>query len=461
MKVKNLKETIDFKKFAKFSKPGPRYTSYPTAVEFNQDYTYDSYIQDLQKDTNPLSLYVHLPFCRSACYFCGCNVIYTSKEENKTLYLEILKKELQILKNTLDCTKEVCQLHFGGGTPTFFHAKELEVLIQMLKETFPNFHNDAEIACEIDPRFFNKEQMQVLKNGGFNRLSFGIQDFNPKVQEAIHRIQPFSLVQDAISIARDFGISSINFDLIYGLPYQTLETFQETLSQCLKLNPDRFAVFNYAHVPWIKKTMRKIDETTLPIPEEKLNILKSTIQHLQENGYKMIGMDHFAKPDDELFKSIQKGQLRRNFQGYSTKGGTQTIGIGLTSIGEGMDYYAQNHKDLPSYKKAIDLGILPFSKGIKLSLDDRIRKSVIMQLMSNFKLDFSAIEKQFNINFKEYFSESLKELEIFAVENLITIHNNGIEVSPTGTLLIRNIVMAFDAYIKKFSPNQKIFSKTI
>ena len=331
----------------------------------------------------------------------------------------------------------------------------------MLKNTFPNFDKEAEIACEIDPRFFTKEQMEVLKNGGFNRLSFGIQDFNPKVQEAIHRIQPFELVESAISTAREYGITSINFDLIYGLPYQTLKSFQETLKQCLNLDPDRFAIFNYAHVPWIKKTMRKIDETTLPTPEEKLNILKTTIHTLQSCGYKMIGMDHFAKSNDELFKSIQKGQLRRNFQGYSTKGGTQTIGIGLTSIGEGVDYYAQNYKDLPSYQNAIDKGILPFFKGIKLSLDDKIRKAVIMQLMSNFQLNFKNIEEQFNISFEDYFGDSLKELEIFEQEDLITLSKEGIKVSQTGTLLIRNIAMAFDSYLKKINPTQNVFSKTI
>ena len=254
---------IDFKKFTAYSKPGPRYTSYPTAIEFGTNYTLESYLQDLRADSSPLSLYVHLPFCRSACYFCGCNVIYTSKEENKTLYLKYLAKELALLKDSLDTTKPVYQLHFGGGTPTFFNAQELEQLITMLKETFPNFSNDAEIACEIDPRFFSVEQMQALKNGGFNRLSFGIQDFDNTVQEAIHRIQPFSLVQDSIAIARNFGINSINFDLIYGLPYQSLETFKQTLALALQLNPDRFAIFNYAHVPWIKKTMRKIDEIIL------------------------------------------------------------------------------------------------------------------------------------------------------------------------------------------------------
>ncbi|CAM2773700.1 oxygen-independent coproporphyrinogen III oxidase [Helicobacter burdigaliensis] len=456
-----MQQQIDFKKFATYSKAGPRYTSYPTAIEFNTNYNYENYLLDLQKDTNPLSLYLHLPFCRSACYFCGCNVIYTSKAENKTHYIDYLKKELKILKAQINTNKNVYQLHFGGGTPTFFDSNELKIIIELLKETFPNFSKDAEIACEIDPRFFTKEQMEVLKDGGFNRLSFGIQDFNPQTQKAIHRFQDFSLVQNAIEIARNYGINSINFDLIYGLPYQTLQTFKETLQLCLKLNPNRFAIFNYAHVPWIKKTMRKIDETTLPHPEEKLKILEYNIEFLSQNGYKMIGMDHFAKPDDELFKSIAKNELRRNFQGYSTKGGTQTLGIGITSIGEGSDYYAQNHKDLTSYEESIDKGLLPFCKGIQLSLDDKIRKSVIMKLMSNFKLDFKQIEEEFKIDFKSYFKEALEELEPLAKAGLLEIFDKSLEVNQTGTLLIRNIAMPFDAYLKKFSNDKKVFSKTI
>ena len=452
---------IDFKKFATYSKPGPRYTSYPTAIEFSENYTLDFYLQDLRSDTNPLSLYVHLPFCRSACYFCGCNVIYTSKEENKILYLEYLKKELALLENAMDTQKPIYQLHFGGGTPTFFSASELEFLIALLKKTFPNFSDDAEIACEIDPRFFSLEQMRALKNGGFNRLSFGIQDFDENVQRAIHRIQPFSLVQDSINIARNFGVTSINFDLIYGLPFQTLDTFKNTLELALKLNPDRFAIFNYAHVPWIKKTMRKIDETTLPAPEEKLKILEFSIQFLQEKGYKMIGMDHFAKPDDELFKSISKGQLRRNFQGYSTKGGTQTVGIGLTSIGEGSDYYAQNFKTILEYQNALDNGILPFQKGVKLNADDKLRKTVIMQLMSNFQLNFHAIESQFKINFTSYFADALEALKPLENAGLIALNKDGIQVSQTGMLLIRNIAMPFDAYLKHINTSQKVFSKTI
>lgn len=456
-----MKKNIDFKQFALYSKPGPRYTSYPTAIEFSEEYNLVSYLRDLKEDTSPLSLYLHLPFCRSACYFCGCNVVYTSKEENKTKYIHYLKKELQLLKQSMDTNKEVNQLHFGGGTPTFFKANELSEVIFLLKNTFPNFSKNAEISCEVDPRFFEEAQMEVLKDGGFNRLSFGVQDFNPKVQEAIHRIQPFNLVEKAIKIARNHGIKSINFDLIYGLPCQNFETFMQTLNLCLKLNPDRFAIFNYAHVPWIKKTMRKIDETTLPKPEEKLKILESTIKTLTQNGYNMIGMDHFAKPNDELFKAIEKNELRRNFQGYSTKGGTQTIGIGLTSIGEGKSYYAQNFKDLASYENALDNGKLPFSKGIKLSFDDRLRKSVIMQLMSNFYLDFKKIESQFNINFKEYFKDSLEELKEYEKVGLVSLFEDCIKVSETGALLIRNIAMPFDAYLKKFSKEQKVFSKTI
>lgn len=451
---------IDFEKFAKFSKPGPRYTSYPTAVEFSKDFSYETYLELLAKDTRNLSLYTHLPFCRSACYFCGCNVIYTSKEDNKTTYIAYLKKELQLLKNSLACNREVKQFHFGGGTPTFFNAQQLEEIISSIKEVFSNFSADGEFSCEIDPRFFTQEQMQVLKKHHFNRLSFGVQDFDSKVQEAIHRIQSFELVKNAILLAREYGICSINFDLIYGLPYQNTESFRNTLEKVLSLNPDRLAIFNYAHVPWIKKTMRKIDESTLPSPKEKLRIFQGAIEFLESHGYKMIGMDHFAKENDELFLAIEKNELRRNFQGYSTKGGTQSIGIGLTSIGEGEDYYAQNYKELKDYQNAIDSGKLPLERGIVLSLDDKIRKSVIMQLMSNFKLDFRGVEKEFHINFNDYFAKELQEMQNFAKEDLLTLHKDGLQVSKTGMLLIRNIAQSFDAYMQKHTQN-KIFSKTI
>ncbi|SMC09028.1 oxygen-independent coproporphyrinogen III oxidase [Nitratiruptor tergarcus] len=454
---------IDFEKFVKYSRPGPRYTSYPTAVEFSEDFTYEEYIQSLenQDSQKPLSLYFHLPFCRSACYFCGCNVVFTSKEEKKDRYIEYLKKELQILQRHLDTSREVIQLHFGGGTPTFFSPEQLQIIIEEIKKVFPHWSKEAEVSCEIDPRFLSEDHMRTLAAGGFNRVSFGVQDFNEKVQQAVHRLQSFEVTKNAVDLARKYGMQSVNIDLIYGLPYQTLESFKETLAKTLELDPDRLAVFNYAHVPWLKKTMRKIDETTLPTPEVKLAILKYTIDFFTTHGYKMIGMDHFAKPEDELFQAIEKGELHRNFQGYTTKGGADLIGIGLTSIGEGEDYYAQNYKEMQLYEEAVDSGKLPYHRGVKLTFDDRVRKAVIMELMANFKLDIPRIEKEFNIDFQEYFADALQELKEFEEQDLVKVSDKAIEVSPTGTLLIRNIVMPFDAYMKKHGEGKKVFSKTV
>ena len=454
---------IDFSKFIKYSKPGPRYTSYPTAPEFTENFTQEDLkaYYSSQSDDRSLSLYIHMPFCRSACYFCGCNTIFTSKEDKKVKYIEYLKKELNILKQHLNTNRSVTQMHFGGGTPTFFSPEQLEEVITTVKSIFPNFSSDAEISCEVDPRFFTQEHMDVLKDGGVNRLSFGVQDLDEKVQKTIHRIQPFELTQNVIKIARSAGIKSINTDLIYGLPFQTRESFKKTLEKMLTLDTDRFAVFNYAHVPWLMKTMRKFDENTFPQPEEKLNMLKDTIDFFTSNGYKMVGMDHFAKPEDELFKAILKGELHRNFQGYTTKGGADLIGIGLTSIGNGVDYYAQNFKDLEAWENAIDNGDLPVFKGYKLSDDDQLRQFVIMELMSNFSLNITRVEKQFNVNFKEYFADALEALKEFEQADLLTITDEKIEASQTGAMLIRNICMPFDAYLNKIPEEKRRFSKTI
>ena len=454
---------INFEQFSKYSKPGPRYTSYPTAPEFSEDFTEQSYIEILEnQDKNrKLSLYFHLPFCRSACYFCGCNVVFTSKEDKKERYIGYLKKELEILSRHLDTSREVLQMHFGGGTPTFFTHDQLKEIIKLIKSYFPNWSKEAEISCEIDPRFLTKEQMSVLVEGGFNRVSFGVQDFDEKVQKAVHRIQPFDVTMNAVKIAREAGIKSVNMDLIYGLPYQTLESFKKTLELALKLDTDRFAVFNYAHVPWMKKTMRKIDETTLPHPSEKLAILKYTIDYLTSNGLRMIGMDHFAKPDDELFLAIEKGELHRNFQGYTTKGGADLVGIGLTSIGDGIYHYVQNVKDMKEYERLLDEGHLPVHRGLILSDDDVLRKAVIMEMMSNFKLDIARIEREFGVNFGEYFADALEKLKVFEDEGLVSISKDKIEVSSTGTMLIRNIVMPFDAYLQKIPEEKRRFSKTV
>lgn len=454
---------IDFGKFTRYSRPGPRYTSYPTALEFNESFDTNALIEEFahQDKNRPLSLYFHLPFCRSACYFCGCNVVFTSKEDKKERYIEYIEKELKILASHLDTSREVIQMHFGGGTPTFFSPQQLERVIGLIRDTFPNFTPDAEISCEIDPRFFTSEHMNVLKNGGFNRISFGVQDFDAKVQEAVHRIQPYDVTRAAIDLARANGIESVNVDLIYGLPYQTFETFKKTLQLARSLDADRFAVFNYAHVPWLKKTMRKIDETTLPHPSVKLEILKYTIDYFTSEGYRMVGMDHFAKPEDELFKAIEKGELHRNFQGYTTKGGADLIGVGLTSIGEGIDYYVQNYKNMHEYEAAIDEGRLPVERGIKLSTDDVIRNAVIMELMSNFKLDIGRIEKTYGIDFKNYFGDALESLKEFEDAELLTIDDEEIRANETGAMLIRNIAMAFDAYMQKHAGKEKTFSKTI
>jgi len=454
---------IDFTKFKKYSRPGPRYTSYPTAPEFCEEFTQEDlkHYYKNQSNNRDISIYIHMPFCRSACYFCGCNTIFTSKEEKKDEYIKYLKKELIILRKYLNTSRKVSQMHFGGGTPTFFSPKQLDDVINAVKEVFPNFRKDAEISCEVDPRFFTKEHMDVLKKGGCNRLSFGVQDLDEQVQKTIHRIQPFELTQNVIKIAREAGIDSVNTDLIYGLPHQTKESFRKTLEKMITLDTDRFAVFNYAHVPWLMKTMRKFDESTFPEPEEKLEMLKDTIDFFTSNGYKMVGMDHFAKPDDELFLAIKKGELHRNFQGYTTKGGSDLIGIGLTSIGNGVDYYAQNFKDIPSYEKALDNGDLPVFKGYKLSDDDQLRQFVIMELMSNFSLNIKRVEERFNVNFKEYFSDALENLEDFKKAQLLEINENYIQVSQTGTMLIRNICMPFDAYLNKIPEDKRRFSKTI
>ena len=452
-------EKVDFQKLAKFSRNAPRYTSYPTAVEF-KDLSPEDVIPFLQNSNKPLSLYFHLPFCKSACYFCGCNVIYTSKTDKKRRYIDYLKKELDIWAKYVDTNKLVRQIHFGGGTPTFFTPEELEEIYEAIYFHFKNLEKDAEISVEIDPRFFNQEYMDVMKKYGVNRISFGIQDFNEATQKAVNRVQSFELTKNAVDIARNAGINSINIDLIYGLPYQTLETFSKTLELVKKLDPDRLAVYNYAHVPWVKKGMRKIDETTLPKPEEKVKIFKYVIDFFESNGYVMIGMDHFAKPTDELFKSIGKGEIHRNFQGYTTKGGADLIGVGLTSISEIDDAYFQNYKDLKNYEERIDNGKLPTFRGVILNEEDKIRKYVIMEMMANFSFNIKRFEEKFNINFKEKFKTELDELQEFVDEGLVEITDDKIKVNKTGSLLIRNIVLPFDEYFRKMK-NKKVFSKSV
>ncbi|MCS6876242.1 MAG: oxygen-independent coproporphyrinogen III oxidase [Aquificaceae bacterium] len=445
----------------KYDKPGPRYTSYPPATEFHQGVGHEDYRRKLKESNvkaNPLSLYVHIPFCESACWFCGCNVIISHRKDVTRRYMDYIYREMDMLKDNIDSTRPVVQLHWGGGTPNFLTVEEIEELFGKIEDSF-RIDVDAEISVEIDPRYLSEWQLEAFRKVGFNRVSMGLQDLDLEVQKAINRIQTYQLMEKVMKDLRDLGFKSINIDLIYGLPYQTPEKFKKTIEQTIELQPDRVAVFNFAYVPWLKPLQRKIDPSTLPPPEDKLTILKMTIDIFQSAGYVFIGMDHFAKPEDELAQAQKEGTLWRNFQGYTTKKGVDLIGIGATSIGMLYDAYFQNYKTIRDYYLAIDGGKLPTMRGYLLTEEDIIRREVIMDLMCNFQCAFDKVERLFGIDFEERFSEELEELKGMEEDGLLKIHDRKIEVLPEGRLLIRNIAMVFDQYLK--TKKEQRFSRTI
>ncbi len=445
----------------KYDRPGPRYTSYPPATEFSEDVKEEHYRQALLKSNlsnRPLSLYFHIPFCESACWFCGCNVIISHRKDVTRRYLDYVYREMDMLSKYLDVSRPVVQLHWGGGTPNFLSNQEIEEFFQKIRERF-NIWEDAEISAEIDPRYLSQGQLETLKKVGFNRVSMGLQDLDEEVQRAINRIQPFELMHDVMDQLRSLGFKSINIDLVYGLPYQTPQKFKKTIEKTIQLSPDRVAVYNFAYVPWLKPLQRKIDPNTLTPPQDKLTILQMSIQMFQDAGYVFIGMDHFAKPDDELAVAQREGTLWRNFQGYTTKKGVDLIGIGATSIGMLDHAYFQNYKTIREYYMAIDEGKLPTMRGILLSYQDMLRREIIMDLMCNFVLDFEKIERTFGIDFASHFSQELEQLKEMQRDGLLEIHSRGITVLPQGRLLIRNIAMVFDEYIK--SKEELRFSRTI
>ena len=452
---------FDIDLIKKYAKPAPRYTSYPTAQEFNEDFTAKDYKEMLIKSNErktPLSLYFHIPFCESACHFCGCNVIITRRKEVSNPYLQHLYKEMDIVSSYIDKDRKVVQLHWGGGTPNYLEDDQTIQLFKEIKNRF-QFDNNAEISIEIDPRHVDRDRLFLLRDIGFNRVSFGVQDFNPKVQEAVNRIQPEEMIFSVMEAIRDAEFESVNIDLIYGLPYQTLESFTKTVEKTIQLNPDRIATFNYAHVPWLKRLQRKIDETKLPPPEEKLEILKMTIDKLTKAGYIFIGMDHFAKPDDELAISQRERTLHRNFQGYTTHAEAELIGFGATSISMLYDAYAQNAKTLRDYYEPIEEGNLPIKRGVKLNEDDIIRRDVIMRLMSHFQLYKGEIERKYNIDFDKYFASEIERLREQQEDGLLKIYEDRIDITPAGRLLIRNIAVNFDIYT--LSKKEKRFSQAI
>lgn len=445
----------------KYNRPGPRYTSYPTAPHF-QDISHPAPLLQAMResgDANPaLSLYVHLPFCESACWFCGCTKIITRNHDAANAYLDLLEQETALIRPQLSPAARITQLHWGGGTPTFLNASQIRRLGTHLRARF-DFSPDCECSVEIDPRSFTPEQVEALREVGFSRASLGVQDHNPEVQKAVHRIQPRELTGQSITWLREADFRSINIDLIYGLPQQTVESFARTLEEVLTLRPDRLALFSYAHVPWIKPAQKIFDTRgSLPDDETKLAILEDAVGRLAAHGYLHIGMDHFALGHDELAQARRSGTLQRNFQGYSTGAGTDICGIGLSSISQTARSYRQNFKEMNLYAEAVQAGRLPLSKGYHLSDDDWIRRETIMRLMCDLQLSFPALSADLGIDFAQYFQSELQSLTAMAADGLLTLDDTSLRVTPTGRYLLRNIAMAFDAYLSKAAARH---SKTV
>ncbi len=439
----------------KYDKSGPRYTSYPTAPQFTSSYTEETLKRSIQRSNTEmipkaLSLYVHIPYCDTICYYCACNKIITKDHSVTEGYLGLLEKEMQMLAPLFDKDRELDQLHLGGGTPTFLSDQEMITLMGLIEENF-KVSDQCEMSIEIDPRKVTDESIRLLANVGFNRISLGVQDFDTKVQKAVNREQSYEMVRDRLLTARDVGIQSINMDLIYGLPFQTVKTFSDTLDKVIELRPDRLSIFNYAHLPERFKPQRRINEADLPSPAVKLDILQLTVEKLQQAGYVYIGMDHFALESDSMVKAQQEGTLQRNFQGYSTHADTDLVAIGVSSIGSIGDSYSQNSSNIDDYSASILAGKLPIVRGLVLTEEDLLRKQIINQLICHFRLDIPLVEQQWGISFKKYFSAELAQLKKMQEEGLLRIDNNTIEVEQKGRFLIRNVCMVFDAYLEKSS----------
>ncbi len=457
-------EKIDFGLVKKYDRPGPRYTSYPTAPHFTEDFNREDFFEaikeaNFRENKNDLSLYFHLPYCDTLCYFCGCNMIVSNNRSRIGTYVDYIEKEVGLLKEYLDEERKVSQLHWGGGTPTHLKPNEIRELGSVIHKHF-DFRNNAEVSCEIDPRGMDEEHIIALKESGFNRVSMGVQDFDEKVQIAVNRVQPESITRQVVEWARKHDFISVNLDLMYGLPFQTPETYADTLDKIIDISPNRVAVFNYAHVPWMKKHMELIKAEDLPTPEVKLQLFELAIEKLTNAGYVFIGMDHFAKPDDELTIALNNKKLYRNFQGYSTRSGTDLHALGITGISQFGRIYSQNVKTEKEYYNSLDNGELPLFKGYKLNDDDVLRREVIMKIMCDFELDFRFIEDKFNIDFEDYFKWGLNNLQEMIDDDLVEIADKKLIVKNTGRLLIRNVAMNFDGYIERKEDNTQ-YSRTV
>jgi oxygen-independent coproporphyrinogen-3 oxidase len=446
----------------KYNVPGPRYTSYPPATKFTKALAWPELFDKIavnNRSGRGLSLYFHLPFCETLCWFCGCTTVITTNHDQATAYLDHLEKEIARMAALVDPKREVVQLHWGGGSPTFLRPDEIRRLGKAIRKHF-KFSDSVEAGVEIDPRRLSRDHILALREIGFNRASLGVQDFEPKVQEAIHRIQPRDMTQQVLDWARELGFGSVNFDLIYGLPHQTIGSFKRTLDAVLEMEPDRLAVFSYAHVPWIKPAQKILEQKILPSPEVKLELLKTVIERLTEGDrYVYIGMDHFARPADELVTAQRNKTLQRNFQGYSTRGNADIYAFGMSAISQIPDVYWQNEKELPSYYASLDHGKMPFPRSYILSNEDKIRRETIMRVMCDLSLDYAAMSEKLGVNFEEHFADELDALAPFEADGLVRLFPGGLEVSDTGRLFIRNVAMCFDNTLAP--ANERRFSRTI
>jgi len=463
-----MEQRVEFNRelIQRYDVAGPRYTSYPTAVQFMEGFDAEAYRRHVAASNSelipkPLSLYVHLPFCKSLCYYCGCMKKVTRHTHQADQYLGLLEREIGMQGALFDHDREVVQLHFGGGTPTFHTDEQLKTLMEQLGRHFSLSRDDSrEFSIEVDPRTVGTERLEHLAAIGFNRISLGVQDINPDVQKAVNRLQDTAATLDMIDASRRLGFNSVSVDLIYGLPLQTVDSFAETIDTVVRARPNRLAVYNYAHLPHIFRAQRMIDADLIPAPETKLALMKLTIERLVDAGYVYIGMDHFALPDDELTIAQQEGTLQRNFQGYSTGRGCDLVGLGVSSIGKVGDCYAQNIKDIQTWQNTVGAGELPIWRGISLSTEDRLRRRVIEAIMCHGAVSFERFESIFAIDFHEHFARELITLEQMEADGLIEMSGNSFSVTPPGRLLLRNIAMVFDEYLQQKDETPR-FSRVI
>ena len=447
----------------KYSKAGPRYTSYPTAPYFTESFGEAQWLEELQQTQNlgrDLSLYVHIPFCDTLCYYCGCNMVATKKYDKATEYLAALFQEIDRVAALTNPARTARQFHWGGGTPTYLRPDDIRRLYAHIAGQF-RIADDAEISCEVDPRELSREHVRALRQSGFNRISLGVQDLDPTVQKAVNRVQPESLIREVYGWMREEGFSSINLDLMVGLPHQTVDSFRATLDKIVAIAPDRLAVFNYAHVPWIKKHQTLIPEAALPSLAVRLDLQQLIMEKLHAAGYVYIGMDHFARPDDELVKARQAKTLYRNFQGYTTHKDCDIIAFGASSISQTENVFVQNVKKLPDYYRLVGAGHLPVERGLRVTQEDKLRRDAITRIMCDLELDKAAFGEQWNIDFDAHFADALGELKEMASDGLIALTPEKINVTDTGRIFLRNIAMPFDAYLKQAADAKPRFSKTL